>query len=734
MRRSWLPAWQRRSVKVQREAQRKQAEREERQRRERQDEADAEHGAKIHEQHPSENDDENDENDAANVPHRRREAGAAREHEAEARTEGTVASSNKPRTIYDDYSIRSEVGKGGYSRVYRAVQRSTGNTVAIKVMAVEDFDLEMHDIVENEIYIMERICEDMPELDSSFVQIIEVVRERERICIVMEFLEGGELFDRIVQRKHYTERDARTIMSRVTRTVRALHAQGIIHRDLKPENLVFQTKDDSANLKLMDFGLALELGSRDPHRSLEYVGTLGYVAPEILICKEYEPACDVFSLGVILFILLVGRQPFRGRNAAEQINATKTGAFSLHGPHWDSVSDSAKDLVERMLDVDPSTRITLDEAVRHPWMYTSSISAATRQLAGTLVDLRKFNDRRKIGVVAQHIMSQTTDDMRLALMGLLENTAHASGLTAKELMRILRALQPMRWRGSLTRDEFVSLMRGVGLGSLPAGEIFDVLLARSGTTNVGGRVYSATALRREPDTNDAQVSETQQTLDPDDDASHSPFEEAMAEPMVQIDEIVVGLSVIAVKGARERVLQSVFNFMADGRDASPGSLSAKGYAKVLRLIASYESINSRQAKNMLASDLATVFSDEARTPSRDNIDPEVAAGASSADHDADSMGEITFEDFRRGVLSIGNDVLTSFFTWRGLVRTVKSLDPLATRSGQASVKRITSYWTRITSMTRDNPAALADARRHGDVDVDHAASDDDDDPDEEDRN
>lgn len=709
------------------------------------------------------------------------------------------SASSKPRTIYDEYSIRSEIGKGGYSRVYRAVHRETGKVVAIKVMGIEPFDTEMENIVDNEIAIMERIRDEIPEFAPNLVQIIDVLHEpgheleTARVCIIMEYLGGGELFDRVVRKRHYTEIDACAIMSEIVRAVKALHTNGIIHRDLKPENIVFENESDRSNVKIMDFGLAQMVDEPDAHTSLEYIGTLGYVAPEILLYKEYTPACDIFSLGVILYILLVGRQPFRSRNAAEQIIKTKTGAYSLDGPQWDEVSDYAKDLVERMLDVDPTTRITIDEILRHPWMYASNLQAATRHLAGTLSELRNFNDRRKMRVMAEHVVGQTTDDLRLALMGLLENSAsHASGLSAREMLKLISSLQALRKQGHINREQFVKLLQGVGLKSLPASDIFDVLLehgsfstaARSrprrragGTTALetesidgkedpkgaedthsehanDGALHGNRAKRRisaksrmfhhhdihhgvdDARSRNDEDSELDEHVSEDDDTNAD--EDTLEEPTLDADELVVGLAVIAAKESRERVLQGVFGFLASSSAKSqPGRLTAGGYSKLLRLIASYESPGQkRQYRNRIANDLATVFSDGAETSRaaqgsseqdsrlsgtrkslprgskarKSDANAQADDGVKDTDTDAHrevdevesgetTPGDISFEDFRRGVLGIGDQVLLGYLSWNRLMRSFTQLDQHT--SPHSSFKRVTSYLSKMATFSKN---------------------------------
>ena len=143
----------------------------------------------------------------------------------------------------------------------------------------------------------------------SLVTIFDVMANKEQIVFSMELLSGGELFDRVLQKERYSERDAALIMRRIMRGIRVLHANGIVHRDLKPENLVFESPDDDSKIKITDFGLAFHVGETDLFHKMT-VGSPGYISPEILTNKYYSPACDIWALGCILFILLIGGPPF----------------------------------------------------------------------------------------------------------------------------------------------------------------------------------------------------------------------------------------------------------------------------------------------------------------------------------------------------------------------------------------------------------------------------------------
>jgi len=487
-------------------------------------------------------------------------------------------------------------------------------------MAVDRFDTEMKNIIENEVAVMEKIRDELSAHQNEFVQLYDVVYERDRVCIVMELLEGKELFDRIVERRKYTERDAKTVLTQILRATQAMHSIGLIHRDLKPENLVYAKDGDDSALKVMDFGLTLDLSQEDPHTSISYVGTLGYVAPECLMTQTYTPAADVWSIGVILYILLVGRQPFKGRNAAEQMAKTKAGNFSLKGSHWSDVSDKAKDLVRKMLDVDPHERITIDEALKHEWLFAANLTQASKHLAGAVSDMRIFNDRRRLRVVAEHVMKQASSDLRLALMGLLETTAeHTAGLSAREIQRVVKALSKMRSQGKISRAQFIKVMQRAGLGILPSSEMFDTLVRHSAHYQI-----------------EKETEERDLSLRADDTV------------FLDVDELIVGLSIVAAKESRERVLQSLFNFLRG--DGEGKSMSSRGFRTILQVVASYQRPETASRRQALANDLGALFGESSTTNSK-QLD----------------VRKITFDDFKRGILEIADHLLYDYMRANNLI-------------------------------------------------------------------
>ncbi|XP_064589104.1 calcium/calmodulin-dependent protein kinase type 1G isoform X2 [Zonotrichia leucophrys gambelii] len=176
---------------------------------------------------------------------------------------------------------------------------------------------------------------------------------------------GGELFDRILERGVYTEKDASLVIHQVLTAVKYLHENGIVHRDLKPENLLYLTPEENSKIMITDFGLS----KMEQNGIMSTAcGTPGYVAPEVLAQKPYSKAVDCWSIGVITYILLCGYPPFYEETESKLFEKIKEGYYEFESPFWDDISESAKDFIRHLLEKNPSARFTCEEALRHPWI------------------------------------------------------------------------------------------------------------------------------------------------------------------------------------------------------------------------------------------------------------------------------------------------------------------------------------------------------------------------------
>jgi len=227
---------------------------------------------------------------------------------------------------------------------------------------------------------------------SNIVKLHDVFDSNSKICLVLDLLEGGELFDRIIEQGHFTEKDAALSFSQMCSALAYLHDRRIVHRDLKPENLLFEKKEKGSPIKLIDFGLA---GNCSASPLKTPCGTPNYVAPEILKKMPYGVQVDMWSAGVILYIVLCGFPPFYDENddMGRLYKQIKSASYDMPSPYWDNISDSAKDLIRKLLVVDPEKRYTANKALQHPWLKQASDKALGND---QLLNIKRFQYIRRL--------------------------------------------------------------------------------------------------------------------------------------------------------------------------------------------------------------------------------------------------------------------------------------------------------------------------------------------------
>ncbi|XP_051890419.1 calcium/calmodulin-dependent protein kinase type 1-like isoform X2 [Pristis pectinata] len=181
----------------------------------------------------------------------------------------------------------------------------------------------------------------------------------------MQLVSGGELFDRILERGVYTEKDASSLIRQILEAVRYLHENGVVHRDLKPENLLYYNSDENSKIMISDFGLSK---MQDMGVMSTACGTPGYVAPEVLHQKPYDKAVDCWSIGVIAYILLCGYPPFYEDTESKLFARISKADYEFDSPFWDDISEQAKSFIRHLLEKDPKKRFTCEQALRHPWI------------------------------------------------------------------------------------------------------------------------------------------------------------------------------------------------------------------------------------------------------------------------------------------------------------------------------------------------------------------------------
>ena len=267
--------------------------------------------------------------------------------------------------IKDFYEFGKEIGRGGFSVVVEAVKKEIGEKFAIKCIKKSNVERDDIKLLRREIQIMKSV--DHPNI----LKLFEVYESEEEFFLVMELVPGKELFDKIVERGQYSEKDASNIVRQIISAVEYLHEQGIAHRDLKPENLLSSGDDTNEIIKIADFGFSKDFNDDKLQTSC---GSPGYVAPEVLTSESYDRSVDMWSIGVIVYILLCGYPPFYADNAPALFKKIMDVKYDFDDPSWDDVSDSAKELIQNLLVKNPSERFTAAQCKNHPWVLGNDVS------------------------------------------------------------------------------------------------------------------------------------------------------------------------------------------------------------------------------------------------------------------------------------------------------------------------------------------------------------------------
>ncbi|XP_073496094.1 calcium/calmodulin-dependent protein kinase type II subunit delta isoform X5 [Phyllobates terribilis] len=289
----------------------------------------------------------------------------------------------------DEYQLFEELGKGAFSVVKRCMKITTGQEYAAKIINTKKLSARDHQKLEREA----RICRLLKH--PNIVRLHDSISEEGYHYLVFDLVTGGELFEDIVAREYYSEADASHCIQQILESVNHCHLNGIVHRDLKPENLLLASKSKGAAVKLADFGLAIEVQG-DQQAWFGFAGTPGYLSPEVLRKDPYGKPVDMWACGVILYILLVGYPPFWDEDQHRLYQQIKAGAYDFPSPEWDTVTPEAKDLINKMLTINPAKRIVASEALKHPWICQRSTVASMMHRQETVDCLKKFNARRKL--------------------------------------------------------------------------------------------------------------------------------------------------------------------------------------------------------------------------------------------------------------------------------------------------------------------------------------------------
>ncbi|CAL5223476.1 g5999 [Coccomyxa viridis] len=356
-----------------------------------------------------------------------------------------------PKAKYEFLDQLSHAGADSADIVYRVRDRKTSQSYACKRISKHQMDYAGSCLRvganagagwTHEAQMLAR-CSAHPNI----VTLHEVIEDTHYVYLVMEECEGGELFDLIVERGHLSERDAAVNARAILEVIRHCHSEGVLNRDMKPENLLLKHKHTCqgarctmGNLRCVDFGSAAVL--ENGKLLSEMVGSSFYIAPEVLRGK-YSAKVDIWSAGVIVYIMLSGLPPFWGPNTRECFNNILTAAPSLEGDLWDSVSEPGKDFIRRLLEKDAEARLTVEEALQHPWL-SQDESAPAPLLSSVVVErLRSFTrtsrlERLLLNVAANQLTNKEID--RLADMFRALDYDSDGRLSAEDLRRGLGAV------------------------------------------------------------------------------------------------------------------------------------------------------------------------------------------------------------------------------------------------------------------------------------------------------
>ncbi|KAL3508485.1 hypothetical protein ACH5RR_027886 [Cinchona calisaya] len=307
------------------------------------------------------------------------------------------------RKPYEDiklhYTLGKELGRGQFGVTYLCTDIATGRQYACKSISKKKLVTKSDkEDMRREIQIMQHLSG-----QPNIVEFKGAYEDKHSVHLVLELCAGGELFDRIIAKGHYSERAAASICRVIVNVVHVCHFMGVMHRDLKPENFLLSDKSENAALKATDFGLSVFIEKGKVYKDV--VGSAYYVAPEVLR-RRYGKEADIWSAGVMLYILLSGVPPFWAETERGIFDAVLKGYVDFESQPWPSISSSAKDLVRKMLTQDPKKRITATQVLEHPWMKAGEASDKPIDSA-VLSRMKQFRAMNKLKKLALKVIAES---------------------------------------------------------------------------------------------------------------------------------------------------------------------------------------------------------------------------------------------------------------------------------------------------------------------------------------
>jgi len=332
-----------------------------------------------------------------------------------------------PRTLQSDYEVTScHLGSGHNGSVLMATRRGSleQHKFAVKILKLDGIKPHKLAYLISEVEVF--LCMDHPHV----ARLVDVYESDRDMSLVMECIEGGELFDRVAKLKRFTEQDAALATRQMLLALNYLHSHSIAHRDLKLQNFLYDVKGGS-HLKLIDFGFSKFLGKTTRMRT--DCGSVAYVAPEVLN-KSYTSQCDLWSLGVIVFVLLSGRMPFNG------VTSVTNGKYDIESGSWSRISSCAKQFTRGLLEVEPKKRLSSETALTHAWIMQCCAGVDAKIDSGIVDSLRSWSAAPKLGRACASMMSWCLSNEQHAQVRdafLAMDANHDGSISSSELRKVM---------------------------------------------------------------------------------------------------------------------------------------------------------------------------------------------------------------------------------------------------------------------------------------------------------
>lgn len=295
--------------------------------------------------------------------------------------------SSSAKGVDDFYRFGDVLGEGAFAQVKLAVDKESGEKCAIKIIKKHGYDPKEMEYILREMNIMRSVSH------FNIVNTVDMFDSPGHLHIVLEYMQGGELFDIIADAGSFSEQQAAQVTRDVIKGMQYLHMHDIVHRDIKPENVLCVSKSWPLQVKIADFGLADFSKDGEINAAGNMIGTPGYVAPEVVNREKYGSPVDMWAVGVLLYIMLSGKMPFYGRDDEACLRMISTGKYTLPPREWSKISEDAISLVKGLLQPTPAKRLTANAALQHKWLADPSVASSTpinNDLSGIHSSRRKF--------------------------------------------------------------------------------------------------------------------------------------------------------------------------------------------------------------------------------------------------------------------------------------------------------------------------------------------------------